>query len=192
MKIIDLAAIDARSATPTAVGLGFDMAKELNKTAAKAVKPLEARLRAYVANKATVQSKIDRWCPEAFDAKMAEITTAALTGDEQAAEQIEGGNVPTRQTFDRMAGMAYAEMDAHERASRPLFAEAAAVVAEPMRQVVARGQAVLDSTLQGLGVPPFELRGATNAVDYMVDNLHRASRGESADLQPFWQALGWS
>jgi len=192
MKIIDLAAIDARSANPSALGLGFDLNKELNKTAAKAVRPLEARLRAYLADKAAIQSKIDRWCPEAFDAKMSEITTAAMAGDDEAAEQIEGGNVPTRQTFDRMAGMAYTELDAHERTNRPLFAEAAALVEQPMRQVVARGQAVLDATLQGLGVPPFELRGASNAVDYMVGNLEHAGRGETADLAPFWKTLGWS
>jgi hypothetical protein len=192
MKIIDLAAIEARSANPTPAGLGFDLTKEMHKAAAKALKPLEARLRAYVATKATMQSKIDRWAPETFEAKMQEITTAAQSGDEAAAEQIEGGNVPTRQTFDRMAGMAYAEMDAHERANYVLFQEAAAVVADPMRQVVARGQAVLDATLKGLGVSPFELRGASNAVDFMVLNLERAGRGETADLQTFWDTLGWS
>lgn len=192
MRIIDLAAIEARTANPTPAGLGFDLTKEMHKAAAKALKPLEARLRAYVATKATIQSKIDRWCPQAFDAKMSEVTTAAMAGDDEAADQIEGGNVPTRQTFDRMAGMAYAEMDAHERAHYPLFREAAGLIAEPMRQVVARGQAVLDATLKGLGVSPFELRGASNAVDYMVANLERAGRGETADLQTFWDTLGWS
>jgi hypothetical protein len=192
MKIVDLAAIEARTANPTAAGLGFDLTKEMHKAAAKALKPLESRLRAYVANKATIQSKIDRWAPETFEAKMQEITTAAQSGDEAAAEQIEAGNVPTRQTFDRMAGMAYAEMDAHERAHYPLFREAAGLIAEPMRQVVARGQAVLDATLKGLGVSPFELRGASNAVDYMVSNLEHAGRGETADLAPFWETLGWS
>lgn len=192
MKIVDLAAIDARTASPTAEGLGFDLTKEMRKAAAKALKPLEPRLRAYVQNKATIQTKIDRWSRESFEAKLQEITAAAQSGDEEAARQIEAGNAPTRQTFDHMCGAAHAELDALERETRPLFTEAAGLVSEPMRQVVARAQAVLDATLKGLGVPSFELRGASNAVDYMVHNLEHAGRGETADLQPFWETLGWS
>ena len=29
-------------------------------------------------------------------------------------------------------------------------------------------------------------QGATNGVDYLVSNLERAGRGETADLQPLW------
>ena len=190
MQIIDLTEKAARAVNPSSSSLGgFDIQEETTKAMRKALKPIETKLRTYVAKRAEIQSKIDRWSPESFDHKLHEVVQAAHGGDSSAAAEMEAGNGPSRETFNKLCGLAWREMEQHERAGRPLFAEAAALVEQPLRDVVAKGQAILDRTLAGLGVPRFELQGANNAVDYLVQNLQRAGRGETADLQGLWQAF---
>ena len=187
MQTIDLAEKAARAVNPTAQSLGgFNIEAELTRALRKALKPIESRLRAYVASKATIQAKIERWSHEAFERKLEAVVQAAGAGDLSAAAELEAGNGPSRETFQRLCGVAWAEMEQHTRDHQKLFDEAARLVAAPMHGVVAKGQAILDSTLSGLGVPIFTLQGATNGVDYLVSNLERAGRGETADLQPLW------
>ena len=57
-----------------------------------------------------------------------------------------------------------------------------------MSTVVAKGQAILDSVLEGVGVPKFELTGWTNHNAYIWLQLEHASRNESCDLHWFWEA----
>ena len=78
-------------------------------------------------------------------------------------------------------------MENFHRNQRGLFGEAAGLIKEPMLAVVQRGQDILDATIKGLGVPPFKLNGATNAVTYLTDQLERVSRNETGDLEPFWR-----
>lgn len=178
-------------ANPSAPSLGgFDIQQELKKALRKALKPIEPKVRAYVATKAEIQSKIDRWSPESFDRKLQEVVQAAHNGDTAAAAELEGGNGPSRETFNSLCGLAWQEMDEHERNHRALFTEAAGLIEQPMHDVVAKAQGILDATLDGLGVPRFTLQGATNGVNYLVHNLKNAGRGETADLQQLWEALG--
>jgi hypothetical protein len=88
-----------------------------------------------------------------------------------------------------MHGRCFAELEAHQLASRALFSEAAGLIEKPMLQVVQRGQQILDAVLAGLGVPGFQLIGATNHVGFLVGQLHAAGRGECADLSIFWELL---
>lgn len=191
MTIIDLSEKDARMANPSAPALGgFDIQQELKKALRKALKPIEPKVRAYLATKAEIQSKIDRWSPESFDRKLQEMVKATHAGDAAATAELEAGNGPARETFKRLCTLAWQEMDEHERNHRAMFSEAAGLIEQPMHAVVAKGQRILDATLAGLGVPKFTLQGATNGVDYLVHNLKNAGRGDTADLQQFWEALG--
>ena len=191
MIINNLTEKAARAANPSASSLGgFDIQDELTKALRKAVKPIEPKLRAYVAKRGEIQGKVDRWSPEAFEHKLHEVAQAAHTGDTDAAAELEAGSGPSRDTFRKLHALAWQEMEQHERDGRHLFAEAGELVAQPMSDVVAQGQQILDTTLAGLGVPSFELQGPANAVGYLVGNLQRAGRGESADLGPFWETLG--
>lgn len=190
MKIVDIAEQATRMANPSAPALGgFDIQQELKKALRKALKPIEPKVRAYLATKGEIQAKIDRWSVESFDRRLEEVVQAAHIGDATAAAELEGGNGPSRETYERLCGLAWQAMDEHERNHRAVFAETAGLIEQPMHDVVSKGQRILDTTLDGLGVPRFTLQGATNGVNYLVHNLKCAGRGEAADLQTLWDAL---
>jgi len=191
MKIVDLAEQAARAVNPSAASLGgFNIQNELRKTLRKSLKSIEPRLRAYTVSKSSVQSKIDRWSAESYERKMEEVVQAAIAGDTAVAAELEAGNGPSKETFDRLCGAAWRELEQHERDHRELFAQAAELIEAPMHAVVTMGQSILDSTLDSLDVPRFTLQGATNGVGDMVRNLQNAGRGETANLQTFWETLG--
>ena len=88
-----------------------------------------------------------------------------------------------------MHGRYCRELEQFQRDSRALFGEVLPLVKEPMAAAVAKGQAILDSVLEGVGVPRFELTGWSNHNSYIWLQLEHASRNESADLEWFWSAV---
>jgi hypothetical protein len=187
MKMFLRAEEEARNANPQRGALGFDLEAELATAAKTALKPLAKRLKEYLAEKARLEASRARWSREAYAAKLDSITAAAHAGDEEAAAAIEAGTIPSRESYDQMVNRAEAELEKFHSNTRGLFAEAAALIRGPMLAVVQRGQDILDATLKGLGVPSFKLNGASNAVEYMTDQMERVGRGESGDLATFWE-----
>ena len=190
MKFISRSDIEARTANPTPEGLkGYSLDKELRTAVKAATKPLAKRLAHYRTERARLEANCARWNPEAYNSKLNEIATRAHAGDEEAANAIESGAVPSRQSFVEMHARTYLELENFDRDSRALFAEVLPLVKEPMTAVVAKGQAILDSVLEGVGVPKFELTGWSNHNAYIWLQLEHASRNESADLAWFWSAV---
>jgi hypothetical protein len=190
MKFTNLTELAARAANPSTAALGgFNIESEFRTAAKSALKPLVKKLNEYRAETSRLTANRDRWNGEAYETKLQTIATAAHAGDEAAALQIESGAIPTRGSYDEMLGRATSALESHERTSRALFSEAAGLIEAPMLAVVAKGQGILDLTLDGLGVPRFELQGATNHIAYLIGQLNCASRGECADLSPFWQLV---
>ena len=180
----------SRTANPRPDALkGFDLQKELREACKTAVKPISKKLATYRSERARLEANCARWNPEAYNGKLNEIATRAHAGDEEAAHAIEAGAVPSRQSFVEMHARTYLELENFDRDSRALFAEVLPLVKEPMTTVVAKGQAILDSVLEGVGVPKFELTGWTNHNAYIWLQLEHASRNESADLAWFWSAV---
>ena len=183
----EIAAITAR---PTPEGLrGFDLEQELRTAVKAAVKPLTKRLAHYRSERARLQAECERWSPDAYNAKLEAITIAATAGDTDAANAIEAGAVPSRQSFAEMHNRTWFALEQFDRDSRQLFGEVLPLVEPPMTAAVDRGQAILDAVLQGIGVPPFQLTGQRNHVAYIVKQLSHASRNESSDLHWFWSAI---
>jgi hypothetical protein len=190
MKFQNLTELAARAANPSTASLGgFNIESEFRTAAKSALKPMVKKLNEYRAETSRLAAVCSRWSSDAYESKLATIAALAHNGDEAAALQIESGAIPTRGSYDEMLGRATAELEAYERTGRSLYSEAAALIEAPMLAVAAKGQAILDQTLDGLGVPRFELQGATNAVAYLVGQLNCAGRGESCDLSPFWQLV---
>lgn len=190
MKFISRADIEARTANPTPEGLkGYSLDKELRTAVKAACKPLAKRLAHYLTETSRLQAECDKWSGDAYNAKLDAITARAHAGDAEAANAIESGAVPSRQSFAEMHGRFCRELEQFHRDSRALFAEVLPLVKEPMTAVVAKGQAVLDSVLEGVGVPKFELTGWSNHNAYIWLQIDHASRNESADLAWFWSSV---
>lgn len=180
----------SRTANPTPEGLkGYSLDKELRTAVKAAVKPLAKRLAHYRSETARLQAECDKWSGDAYNAKLDAIAARAHAGDAEAANAIESGAVPSRQSYAEMHRRFCWELEQFERDSRALFAEVLPLVKEPMAAAVAKGQAILDHVLEGLGVPRFELTGWTNHNAYVWLQIEKASRNESADLQLFWEAV---
>ena len=158
------------------------------KTAAKqALKPIAKQLGEYRAETKRLSLNCERWSEEAFNEKLVAITQAAHNGNEEAALAIETGQLPSRASYAEMHAKAASQLDAHERSGYRLYGQAAELIEAPMRKKVDQGQALLGNVLRGLGVPPFELQGASNHVGYVLGQLTHASKGETADLEWFNQ-----
>lgn len=180
----------SRTANPTPEGLkGYSLDKELRTAVKAALKPLAKKLAHYRSETARIQANCDKWSADAYNAKLDEITQRAHQGDSEAAKAIESGAVPSRQSYGEMHGRFCRELEQCQRDSRALFAEVLPLVKEPMTATVAKGQAILDSVLEGVGVPRFELTGWTNHNAYVWKQLEHASRNESCDLEWFWSAV---
>ena len=182
--------IEARTANPSVEGLrGYSLDKELRTAVKTATKPLAKRLANYRSETARLQAECDKWSSDAYSAKLDAITARAHAGDAEAANAIESGAVPSRQSYAEMHGRYCRELEQFQRDSRALFGEVLPLVKEPMAAAVAKGQAILDSVLEGVGVPRFELTGWSNHNSYIWLQLEHASRNESADLEWFWSAV---
>lgn len=190
MKFINRADIEARTANPTPEGLkGYSLDKELRTAVKAATKPLAKKLAHYRSETARIKANCDKWSTEAYNAKLDEITARAHAGDADAEAAIQSGAVPSRQSYAEMHNRFAAELENFQRSSHGLFAESLALIKEPMTAAVAKGQAILDSVLEGVGVPRFELTGWTNHNAYVWHQLEAASRNETADLAWFWSAV---
>lgn len=182
--------IEARTANPSVEGLrGYSLDKELRTAAKAATKSLAKKLANYRSETARLQAECDKWSGDAYNAKLDAITARAHAGDAEAANAIQSGAVPSRQSYAEMHGRFCRELEQFQRDSRALFAEVLPLVKEPMAAAVAKGQAILDSVLEGVGVPRFELTGWRNHISYVLLQLQHASRNESSDLQWFWGAV---
>lgn len=190
MKIISRAATEFFTANPSPEGLrGYSLEQELRKAVKAAVKPLAKKLAHYRSETARLQANIDRWSPEAHERKMEEITRAAHSGDASAEAAIESGAIASKQSYAEMHGRFCRELEQFQRDSRNLFAEVLPLIEPPMTKAVDVGQDILDSILEGVGVPPFQLTGWRNHISYVLLQLQHASRNESCDLQWFWVAV---
>jgi len=190
MKIISRAATEFFTANPSPEGLrGYSLDNELRKAVKAAVKPLAKKLAHYRSETARLQANCDKWSPDAYNAKLDAITARAHAGDAEAANAIESGAVPSRQSYGEMHGRFCRELEQFQRDSRNLFAEVLPLVESPMGKAVDVGQDILDSILEGVGVPRFELTGWRNHISYTLLQLQHASRNESADLAWFWSAV---
>jgi len=182
--------IAAITANPTPEGLrGYSIEQQLRTAVKAAVKPLAKRLSHYRSERARLQAECERWSPDAYSRKLEAITIAATAGDADAANAIEAGAVPSRQSFAEMHNRTSFALENFDRESGALFGEVLPLVEPPMTAVVDRGQAILDAVLKGVGVPPFELTGWRNHVSYIVKQLGHASRNESGDLAWFWLSV---
>ena len=190
MRIIDRAAIEAQTVNPSPEALGFNLDTEMAKACRTALKPLEKRLREYRRERARLEANCDQWSDEAYKAKMDEIASRAHGGDQEAAAAIASGTIPSRESFRDMSARAHGELENFRFNNRTVFSEAAELIEAPMRAVVERGQAILDATLKGFGLPEYKLHGATNHVSFVVLQLQMAGRNEGSDLQWFWQVIG--
>lgn len=179
-----------RTANPRPDALrGYNLDQELRAAVRAAVKPISKKLKDYRSERARLVLVCDRWSPDAYNRKLDEITAAAHAGDAAAEQAIESGAVPSRQSFAEMHARANRELENCDQQSRDLFKSVLPLIEEPMTAVVDKGQQILDDVLSGLGVPRFELTGSRNHNLYVLDQVARASRGESADLAWFWEAV---
>ncbi len=190
MKLINLSAIEATTANPTPQALGFSLDEELANAYRKALKPLQKRLTEYRKEHARLEANCEQWSDEAYRAKLDELAASAHAGDAQAAEAIASGSLPSRDSYRDMSRRAHGELENYRINNCKLFTEAAALVEPAMHPVVERGQAILDATLQGFGLPEYKLNGASNHVSFVVEQLQAAGRNESCDLQWFWGVIG--
>jgi len=182
--------IAAITAHPTPEGLhGYHLEQELRTAVRSAVKPLAKRVSHYRSERARLQANCDKWSADAYSATLDGITARAHAGDSEAEAAIQSGAVPSRQSYAEMHGRFCRELEQFDRDSRHLFGEVLPLVEPAMTAVVDRGQAILDTVLRGVGVPPFELTGWRNHVGYIVKQLGHASRNESGDLAWFWLSV---
>jgi hypothetical protein len=191
MKILpSQSEIQARTANPSVESLrGYSIDRELRAAVKAAVKPVAKRLAHYRAEVSRIQANCDKWSADAYTTKLNEITARAHAGDAEAANAIETGAVPSRQSYAEMHNRAALELEQCHRDNRALFAEVLPLVEGPMTAVVNKGQEILDAVLNGLGVPTFHLTGWVNHNGYIFKQLAHASRNESADLDWFWDAI---
>jgi len=186
MKIINLHDT-SRTANPKPDALrGYNLEQELRAAGRAAVKPISKKLTAYRSERARLEANVARWSPDAYNAKLNEVTEAASRGDESAAAAIESGAVASRQTFAEMHARAYAELDTFDVRNAGLFNEAADLIEAPMTAVVDKGQQILNDVLAGLGIEGFELNGPRNHVAYVLGQLRAAGRNAPADTSWFW------
>jgi len=182
--------IAANTANPTPEGLhGYNLEQELRTAVKAAVKPLAKRLAHYRSERARLVADCDRWSADAYNAKLDAIAARAHAGDLEAAAAIENGAVPSKQSYYEMSGRCWMALESFDRDSRALFGEVLPLIQGPMTAVVAKGQAILDSVLEGVGVTKFELTGWSNHNSYVWLQVGAASRNETADLAWFWSAV---
>ena len=190
MKIISRSLIEATTANPSPSALkGYDLAAELRAAVRSAVNPISGKLKDYRRERARLVLVCDRWSPDAYNAKIDQITAAAHAGDAAAEQAIESGAVPSRQSFAEMHNRACRDLEICDQQAREIFKAVLPLVEAPMTAVVDRGQQILDDVLAGLGVPHFALTGWRNHIGYVVLQIGAASRGETADLDWFWSSI---
>lgn len=189
MKIISRQRTEETTAHPTEGALGFNIDAELNAAMNKALAPIAGRLREYRAEESRLIAICERWTPEALAEKLNEIASLAQSGDEEAAQQIADGAIPTKAAYSDMRGRAEANLANYRYANRKLFGEAAQLIREPMQKVVVKGQKVVDQMTTDFGLPKYTLTGSTNRIEYLCLQLENASNNLSHTLDEFWQAF---
>jgi hypothetical protein len=187
MKIISRKQIEDSTANPSNDALGFNITAELDRAMNNALKPIAAKLREFKAEDGRQAAICARWTPEALAEKLHEIATAAQNGDEEAAEAISNGAIPTKTAYEDMAHRAYLALERFRYNNRTIFAEAAGLIRKPMEEVVERGQKILDAVCENFGMPRYLLTGYTNHIEYIVGELEKAGNNLSCSLDTFWQ-----
>jgi hypothetical protein len=61
------------------------------------------------------------------------------------------------------------------------------VIREPMEEVVARGQKILDATCDNFRMPRYQLTGFLKHIEFLVGELEKTGRNLSHSLDTFWQ-----
>lgn len=189
MKIISRQRIEETTAHPTEGALGFNIDAELNAAMNKALAPIAGRLREYRAEEGRLISICERWTPEALAEKLNEIAALAAAGDEEAAQAISDGAIPTKGAYADMRNRAEANLLNYRYSQRKIFGEAAKLIRAPMEAVVVKGQKVVDQTCDNFGIPKYTLRGSTNHIEFLCHQLDNASNNLSHVLDAFWQAF---
>jgi hypothetical protein len=180
----------SRTANPSPKALeGYSIEQELRIAAKAAVKPLAKRLAHYRSETARLQAECDKWSGDAYNAKLDAITARAHAGDTEAANAIQSGAVPSRQSYAEMHGRYCRELEQFHRDSRALFGEVLPLITGPINAVVDKGQQILDHVLEGLGIPRFTLEGWRNHCAYVFLQLEHASRNETCDMAWFWSSV---
>ena len=187
MRIISRKQIEDSTANPSNDALGFAMTAELDRAMNKALAPIAAKLREYKAEDARQAAICSRWTPETLADKLNEIASLAQAGDEEAAEAISRGSIPTKAAYADMANRAYLSLERFRYNSRTIFTEAAGLIRKPMEEVVERGQKILDATTDNFGMPAYKLTGFSNHIEFLVCELEKAGNGLSHTLDTFWQ-----
>ena len=187
MRIISRQKIEDSTANPSNDALGFNITAELDKAMNKALAPIAGRLREFKAEDGRQAAICARWTPEALAEKLNEISTAAQSGDEEAAAAIANGAIPTKAGYSDMAHRAYLQHERFRYENRTVFTEAAALIRGPMTQVVERGQKILDAVCENFGMPRYLLNAYSNHVDFLVGELEKAGNNLSCTLDTFWQ-----
>jgi hypothetical protein len=186
MKLISRKQIEDTTAHPSNEALGFNMDAELDKAMNTALKPIAAKLREYKAEDDRLKQVCERWTPDALAEKLNEIATLAQAGDEQAAEAISNGAIPTKAAYNDMAYRASLALERFRYDKRTIFAEAAPLIRKPMEAVVERGQRIVDQATKDFGLPEYKLTGYTNHIDFLVGELEKAGNNLSHTLDTFW------
>jgi hypothetical protein len=181
--------IEASTANPTDGALGFNIEAELDAAMNKALAPIAGKLREYKAEEGRLIAICERWTPEALAEKLNEIATLAQAGDEQAAQAISDGAIPTKAAYADMRNRAEANLTNFRYSKRKLFGEAATLIREPMEKVVTRGQKIVDQTCDNFGIPKYTLTGSSNHIGYLCLQLQNASDNLSHTLDAFWKAF---
>jgi len=187
MRIISRKQIEDSTANPSNDALGFNVTAELDRAMNAALKPIAAKLRAYKAEEGRQAAICARWTPEALADKLNEIASLAQAGDEQAAEAISNGSIPTASAYNDMAYRAYLSLERFRYNNRTIFTEAAGLIRKPMEEVVERGQKILDATTDNFGMPRYKLTGFSNHIEFLVGELEKAGNALSHTLDTFWQ-----
>lgn len=179
--------IEATTANPAEGVLGFDINAELDKAMNTALKPIAAKLREYKAEENRLIAICQRWTPDALAEKLHDIASRAQAGDEEAAQAISDGAIPTKAAYADMCRRAETNLEHFRFNGRRIFLEAAALIPEPMHKVVERGQKIVDQTCESFGIPRYELTGYTNHINWTCEQLRNAGNNLSASLDGFWQ-----
>jgi hypothetical protein len=187
MRIISRKQIEDSTATPKDGALGFNMDAELDKAMNKALAPIATKLREYKAEDGRMAEICSRWTPEALAEKLHEIASLAQAGDEEAAEAISNGSIPTKAAYEDMGYRAYLSLERFRYNNRTIFTEAAGLIRKPMEEVVARGQKILDATCENFGMPRYLLTAYSNHIEFLVGELEKAGQNLSHTLDTFWQ-----
>lgn len=162
----------------------------LSEAIATAIAPLRPQLKAHCAESARLLGNVQKWDANAYEARLAVIRQAAMSGDESAAEAVASGSLPSRASYKEMENHARRQYETWDATNRGIFRQVKAAIAPVMPPVVAKAQAELDTQLDQLGAPRLRLIGAENRTQFIERELDTAASGAvGADLSWLWAVV---